>query len=95
MIVQTSGGIALRECGVVSNALSRLILRDAACRPLLSMRTNGMKLDPHGEEAPTGPREARPDDRLRAVSNHEARLPTWKFRQKYLNCAGQQDTDLL
>jgi hypothetical protein len=29
-------------------------------------------LAPHGEEAPTGPRKARPDDRLRAVSNHEA-----------------------
>jgi hypothetical protein len=25
---------------------------------------------PHGEEAPPGPRKARPDDRLRAVSNH-------------------------
>ena len=30
--------------------------------------------DPHGEEAPTGPRKARPDDRLRAVSNHEATI---------------------
>src|SRR4051812_38489757 len=29
------------------------------------------RLHPHGEEAPTGPRVARPDDRLRAVSNHE------------------------
>src|ERR1043166_8829801 len=28
--------------------------------------------DPHGEEPPTGPRAARPDDRLRGVSNHEA-----------------------
>jgi len=27
---------------------------------------------PHPEEAPTGPREARPDDRLRAVSKDEA-----------------------
>src|SRR5205823_7403070 len=32
--------------------------------------------DPHGEEAPTGPRKARPDDKLRAVSNHEARVTT-------------------
>ena len=29
---------------------------------------------PHGEETPTGPRKARPDDKLRAVSNHEATL---------------------
>ena len=35
---------------------------------------NGVLLDPHGEEAPTGARVARPDDRLRAVSNHVARL---------------------
>jgi hypothetical protein len=27
---------------------------------------------PHGEEAPTGLREARPDEKLSAVSNHEA-----------------------
>jgi hypothetical protein len=29
-------------------------------------------LRPHPEEAPTGPREARPDDKLRAVSKDEA-----------------------
>jgi hypothetical protein len=29
---------------------------------------------PHGEEPPTGPREARPDDRLRGVSKDEAKI---------------------
>jgi hypothetical protein len=29
----------------------------------------------HIEEAPTGPRETRPDDKLRAISNHA--FPSW------------------
>ena len=29
-----------------------------------------LRHNPHGEEPPTGPREAGPDDRLRGVSNH-------------------------
>src|SRR5690242_1401359 len=32
-------------------------------------------LTPHGEEPPTGPREARPDDKLRGVSNQKATEP--------------------
>src|ERR1700754_4021222 len=40
----------------------------------LRARLRSTPPNPHGEEAPTGPRKARPDDRLRAVSNHEAPL---------------------
>jgi hypothetical protein len=43
-----------------------------AAAPQDEVATCGTRLDPHGEEAPTGPREARPDDRLCAVSNHVA-----------------------
>src|ERR1700752_2328371 len=50
------------------------ILRDARSRVLLRVRVFHARtlLNPLGEEAPTGRRVARPDDRLRAVSNHEA-----------------------
>src|SRR5712671_3745282 len=44
---------------------------------LLTMRVQG----PHPEEAPTGPRKSRPDDKLRAVSKDEAAELENGFRQ--------------
>ncbi|HEY9453416.1 MAG TPA: hypothetical protein VIR82_12130 [Bradyrhizobium sp.] len=51
-------------------------------RVALHILRGGMFTAPHGEEAPPGPREVRPDDRLRAVSNHEARGPSFETRPK-------------
>src|SRR5262249_19210247 len=38
----------------------------------VGMLTRVILIDPHPDEPPTGPREARPDDRLRGVSKGEA-----------------------
>jgi cation diffusion facilitator CzcD-associated flavoprotein CzcO len=46
----------LREIGIEAQRIAELVKRGAPTRPA------------HPEEAPTGPRDARPDDKLRAVS---------------------------
>jgi hypothetical protein len=54
-------------------AFGGYMVRDARrCRP-----PHHEGLRPHPEEAPTGPRDARPDDRLRAVLKDEATGFKW------------------
>jgi phosphomethylpyrimidine synthase len=50
---------------------------------------NDPALNPHPEEAPTGPREARPDDELRAVSKDEAERGMAEMSKKFLDMGGQ------
>src|SRR5215475_14825458 len=45
---------------------------DVSSMPFPASGISNSPLSRHDEEAPTGPRKARPDDRLRAVSDHEA-----------------------
>ncbi len=54
--------------GGLDCACNGLVVRDARrCRA-----PHHEGLEPHPEEAPTGPRKARPDDKLSAVSKDEA-----------------------
>jgi hypothetical protein len=63
-----------KGCRENAKVCVRRILRDAHKRALLRMEVlNSPQASAHGEEAPTGPRKARPDDRLRAASNHDDR----------------------
>jgi len=52
---------------------------------------------PHPEEAPTGPREARPDDRLRAVSKDgsAARFRLWPSFETPAARAPQDEVDMI
>ncbi len=58
----------------------------------LGGRVAGQVTDPHREEAPTGPRKARPDDKLRAVSNHEARASSFETRLRRSQDEGLRPT---
>jgi hypothetical protein len=65
LCLQTSGAVR-RE-----NEKSRVAHPSRRAQERAPQDEVSLEQRPHGEEAPTGPREARPDDRLRAVSNHE------------------------